>query len=74
MTQAEKLVKISAEIAAFQRDAVFTRGLTSADGEERTNFSSITVKRRAEPLITKAYNAFRRGSNTRINTVNEELT
>ena len=69
MHQAENLVKISAEIAAFQRDAVYTRGLTSAgEGDARTNFSSITVKRRAEPLITKAYNAFRRGSNTRLHT------
>lgn len=68
MTQAENLVKISAEIAAFQRDAVYSRGLTSAGDAEGANFSSITVKRRAEPLITKAYNAFRRGSNTRLKT------
>ena len=68
MTHTENLVKISAEIAAFQRDAVFSRGLTSAEGDDRTNFTSISVKRRAEPLITKAYNAFRRGSNIRLNT------
>ena len=35
MTQAENLVKISAEIAAFQRDAIYTRGLSQAEADER---------------------------------------
>ena len=66
VAEANNAAKLSAEIAHWQKEAKKSKVESvvnqSAYGDRSNETSVIIDKKRTEPLITKAYNAFRKTS------------
>ena len=69
VTEANNAAKLSAEIAQWQKESQKVKADVNnsyALSDTRSNDTSIIAEKKREPLITKAYNAFRETKNKHI--------